>query len=257
MKARSHELKARLSGNSGQRKRKEAPADEIKAKVLKTTHTLVVEHERSSADRPGSATQSSVCHGSLGSAVRPVIEHVQSIAERLGSATPSSVCPGALIDKFLLAQNSEELYPGSPRSRPPDYPPPGFRPKPSSAPRFACQPRANPATPLYDQFLADLEEARQDQDGRCLLAHIEQFCFFGDMCNVNAYGERLEQPIALSAKMEDLLIIALAQRREIAVAAGLSPQKLAHHQATPSQMEDMIDAWRKKCVELDVHPQPR
>ena len=62
---------------------------------------------------------------------------------------------------------------------------------------------------------------------------------------MNAYGERLEQPIALSAKMEDLLVIALAQRREVARAAGLSPQKLAHHQATPSQMEDMIDAWRR------------
>ena len=46
LKARSNELKARLLPNSGQCKRKEAPADEIKAKVLKTTHTLVVEHER-------------------------------------------------------------------------------------------------------------------------------------------------------------------------------------------------------------------
>ena len=171
LKARSNELKARLLPNSGQRKRKEAPAAEFKAKLLKTTHTLVVEHERSSADRPGSATQSSVCHGSLGSAVPPVIEHAQSIAERPASSEPSSVCHGALIDKFLLAPSSDELYPWPPR--PPDYPPPGFRPKPSSAARPACQSRAKPATPLYDQFLADLEEGRQNQDASCLLAHIE------------------------------------------------------------------------------------
>ena len=64
LKARSNELKARLLPNSGQRKRKEAPAAEFKAKLLKTTHTLAVEREQSSAGRPGSATQSSVCHGS-------------------------------------------------------------------------------------------------------------------------------------------------------------------------------------------------
>ena len=65
------------------------------------------------------------------------------------------------------------------------------------------------------------------------------------MCNVNAYGEPLEPPIAFSANMEDLLVIALAQRREIPIVARLSPQKLARHQATPSQMENMVDAWRR------------
>ena len=44
--------------------------------------------------------------------------------------------------------------------------------------------------------------------------------------------------------MEDLLHVVLAKRREIAAAAGLSHKKLAHHQATPSQMKDMTNAWR-------------
>ena len=67
----------------------------------------------------------------------------------------------------------------------------------------------------------------------------------GTFADVNAYVERLEQPIPLSVKMEDLLNIVLAQRRKIAAAASLSHKELAHHQATPSQMKDMINAWRK------------
>ena len=82
-------------------------------------YTLVMVHERSSAERPAGATQSSVCHGSLSSAVPPVIEHAQSSAERPASSEPS----GALIDKILLAPLSLKA-----------------------------------ATPLRDQFLEDLEE---------------------------------------------------------------------------------------------------
>ena len=44
----------------------------------------------------------------------------------------------------------------------------------------------------------------------------------------------MEEHIPLSVKMEDLLNIVLAQRREIAAVAGLSHKKLAHHQATVS-----------------------
>ena len=109
--------------------------------------TLVVEHERSSAERPASAAQSSVCNGSLSSAVPPVIEHEQSSdelytgpprppgfgfmaakfpssAERVGSATQSSACHGSLSSAVPPVieheQSRDELYP-VPR-RPPDYP---------------------------------------------------------------------------------------------------------------------------------------
>ena len=103
---------------------------------------------------------------------------------------------------------------------------------PSSAEWFACEPRAElgflidhllapepdaaflairrsrppvrrkPATPLYDQFLADLEEKNRGEDASCVLEHIEQF----------------EQPITLSLKMEELLRVVLAERKKIVAA---------------------------------------
>ena len=172
---------------------------------------------RSSAERPA-------CHCSLCRAAPPVIEHTSN-AERPTSSEPSSVCHGSLIDKLLLAP---EPLAASVTTLP--SPPPL---------------RLKPATALYDQFLADLEEGRRVEDVFCLLGHIERFCFFGDLCFVNASGDNLEQPSPLSLKTEYLLHVVLAQRREIAAAAGLGDKKLAHHQATPSQMKDMINAWRK------------
>ena len=135
--------------------------------------TLVVDHERSSAAWLASAAQSSVCHGSLSSAVPPVIEHEHSSdefyigpprppgfgpmtakfpsssAERPGSATQSSVSHGSFSNAVPPVieheQSSDGPYPGPPR--PPDYPSPGFGPKPSSADRPACL----PASPGPDQ----------------------------------------------------------------------------------------------------------
>ena len=94
--AKSNEFTARLLTNSGQRQRKGAPADEMKAKLLKTIHTCdepytgpirppgfppMAAKSPSSAERLGNAAQSSVCHGSLNIAVPPVNEHDHSSHE--------------------------------------------------------------------------------------------------------------------------------------------------------------------------------
>ena len=61
---------------------------------------------------------------------------------------------------------------------------------------------------------------------------------------MNASGERFEQPLPLSLKMEDLLRVVSAQRGEIAAAAGLRDSSMSRHHATQSQMKDMMNAWR-------------
>ena len=60
-------------------------------------------------------------------------------------------------------------------------------------------------TPLYDQFLADLEDENESGDVSSLIKYIQQFYFFGDLCSLNPSGEQLEQLAPLSVKMEDLL----------------------------------------------------
>ena len=118
-------------------------------------------------------------------------------------------------------------------------------PAPSAATRPSPPPlRLKPYTPLYDQLLADLEEGSQGEDTSSLFEHIQQFCFFGELCFMNASGERFEQPLPLSLKMEDLLRVVSAQRGEIAAAAGLRDSSMSRHHATQSQMKDMMNAWR-------------
>jgi hypothetical protein len=78
-----------------------------------------------------------------------------------------------------------------------------------------------------------------------LLEHIQKFCFFGKLCFVNPSGDYFENPIPLSVKLEDLLKVVLAKRREIAAKAGLSDNSLSGHRATESEMKDMTNAWRK------------
>ena len=65
--------------------------------------------------------------------------------------------------------------------------------------------RLKPNTPLYDQFLADLEDENESGDVSSLIKYIQQFYFFGDLCSLNPSGEQLEQLAPLSVKMEDFL----------------------------------------------------
>ena len=148
-----------------------------------------------------------------------VIEHVQSSAEPPAKPTSRNVCDDP---------SSSAVPPVRTPAKCPSPPPQRFKPN----------------TPLYDQFLADLEEESQSEDASSLIEYIQQFCFFGELCYLNPSGERFDQPVPLSQKMEDLLLVVSAQRRRIATASRLDQSSLSHHRATDLEMKEMINAWR-------------
>ena len=102
------------------------------------------------------------------------------------------------------------------------------------------------ATPLSDKLLRDLEDT---EDSAALIHYMKEHCFFGELRFVTSPGYRAPQAMPFSSKMENLLQIALAQRRKIAEAAGLTNKQLLEHRATPSQMQDMMNTWRKDVTE--------
>ena len=115
----------------------------------------------------------------------------------------------------------------------------------SSATRPAPAIVLKPATPLYDKFLAALEDENHSEEASSLIRYIEQTCFFGELCYATPSGSRLDTPMPLSCKMESLLEVVLTQRKKIARAAGLDDSQLCRHRATESQMKEMMNAWRK------------
>jgi hypothetical protein len=147
-----------------------------------------------------------------------VIEHVQSSAERPANRSPPSVCN--------ISSSSDV----SPVRSPSEY---------TSPPRM----RLTPCTPLYDQFLADLEQENEIGDVSSLIEYIQKFCFFDDLCYVNPSGEEMEQPLPLSVKMEDLLSVVSEQRRKIAETSRFDISHLSHHHATDLEMKNRMNAW--------------
>ena len=148
-----------------------------------------------------------------------VIDHVQSSAERPASSSPSSVRHD-LASSAVLPAPKATTSPSSP------------------------QLRLKPHTPLYDQFLADLEAGNDDAEVSSLLDHTKLFCFHGELCYIDGYGEHFDRPMPLSLKMEELLRVVTDKRRDIVAAAGLSEESLSHHHATPTEMQDIMNNWR-------------
>ena len=157
-----------------------------------------------------------------------VIEHVQSSAERPANRSPPSVCNISSSSDVSLVRSPSEY---------------------TSPPRM----RLTPYTPLYDQFLADLEQENESGDVSSLIEYIQKFCFFGDLCYVNPSGERMEQPLPLSVKMEDLLVVVSEQRRKIAEASRFDISRLSHHHATDLEMMNRMNAWRNDVASWMCH----
>ena len=70
-----------------------------------------------------------------------------------------------------------------------------------------------PSTPLYDNFIANLESAVQmHRSGESFIDYITTCCFFGKFHTLDMYGKPCETPVPLSVKMEELLRVAQKQR---------------------------------------------
>ena len=71
-------------------------------------------------------------------------------------------------------------------------------------------PPLRPATSLYDNFLASMEAAlQQNPKGLEIIDYIENVCFKGKLLYMNEFGEPVETPVPLGVKMEELLRVCL------------------------------------------------
>ena len=98
------------------------------------------------------------------------------------------------------------------------------------------------ATPLYDKFLDDLQHTAEAD---ALMGWIVQNCFKDKLRFVTSAGTHVPEAIPFSCKMESLILVALTQRQKIGIAAGLTETQLQYHTATPDEMRDMMNSWRK------------
>ena len=147
------------------------------------------------------------------------MEHVTRSTERRSSRSPASVV------SISSDSDPEPVQPSS------------YSPSP---PRTQLKPK----TPLYDQFLADLETESESKDVSSLLKYIQEVCFFGDVCFIDPFGEQLSEPAPLSVKMNDLLTIVLEQRQMIATISGFAESQLSSHRATEYEMKEMWKEWQ-------------
>ena len=172
-------------------------------------YAVVIEHEPSSAARPAPSTPTHHTHQThrSSSAARPA-----ALPRGSSSAERPAASPGAVL-----------------RPAPPKQPPPR---------RIMLK----AATPLYDNLLHDLQHTAE---ASALMGWIEQNCFKDKLRFVTSAGTCVPEAIPFSCKMESLILVALTQRQKIAIAAGLTETQLQRHKATPEQMKDMMNNWRK------------
>ena len=183
-------------------------------------YALVIGHEPSSAEPPAASTPTNESRGS-------------------NRAEPSSAEPPAASTPTNASRGSNNAEPRS--AEPP------AASTPTNASRGSNVPPGpglilKAATPLYDKLLLDLEHT---EESSALIHHIQKHCFFEKLCFMTSSGYHTAEAIPFSCKMESLLQIALAQRSKIAEAAGLTEEQLLQHRATSSQMQDMMNAWRR------------
>ena len=156
-----------------------------------------------------------------------VLEHEPNSAEPRASSTPTNASRGSNSAERSSAEPPAASTPNN-ASRGSNVPP---------GPRMILK----VATPLYDKFLFDLEHT---EESSALIHHIQQHCFFGELRFVTSSGYRVPEAMPFSSNMENLLHVALARRRTIAEAAGLTEEQLLQHRATRSQMKETMNNWR-------------
>ena len=98
-------------------------------------------------------------------------------------------------------------------------------------------------TPLYDQLLEGLEENQATE----LMGYIQKCCFVGADGNTilkrTPLGERIEKAMPLSAKMEELLRVVHAKRKELAREENIPLDELADYTARPEEYRKLMKNW--------------
>ena len=89
-------------------------------------------------------------------------------------------------------------------------------------------------TPLFDKLVEGLD-AKNAVD---FMQYIQKCCFHKDLCYKTKDGEHLNEAMPISAKMEELLQIALAKRQEI---PGVAASRT--HVATEAEMQELMKNW--------------
>jgi hypothetical protein len=105
-----------------------------------------------------------------------------------------------------------------------------------------------PLTPLYDQFLANLEKEGGLVD---LMDELAATFMFGEVANINVRGDRVDRKVPLALKVEWLLEATQAQRRlqyERLQAAGdgrTAAYDLEGFWFTDTDMKTVYNTWRQ------------
>ena len=99
-----------------------------------------------------------------------------------------------------------------------------------------------PATPLYDRLIAELENATKQQSrGHEFIEYITRQCFYGSLCTKTFFGEKLEKPMPVAVKMEELLKAAQRQRQRF---LGRISQMDRHIRIGEGNMREIFNEWR-------------
>ena len=106
-----------------------------------------------------------------------------------------------------------------------------------------------PATPLYDKLIAELENAaKQHSHGHAFIDYITRTCFYGDLCTKTFFGEKLEKPMPIAVKMEQLLKAAQRQRQRFLGWIPSSTDRISqmdmHIRIGEDNMKDIFNEWR-------------
>ena len=106
-------------------------------------------------------------------------------------------------------------------------------------------------TPIYDKLIAKLEvAANKDPQGHDFIQYIANSCFYADLLHIGTYGERLENAIPLSVKMETLLQHAQKQRQICLKKlkrrnnSGAEPVLDIEMRIDEEDMRNMYNEWR-------------
>ena len=107
-----------------------------------------------------------------------------------------------------------------------------------------------PATPLYDNLIANLEPAvRSHPCGHPFIDYITQCCFFGSLLTMDPFGQPIDKPVPLAVKMEELLRTAQRQRElhleRLKRRCGRAQAPPNNLRMTNEDMKEIYNEWRK------------
>ena len=109
----------------------------------------------------------------------------------------------SLAPRRRSAEHQQPREPSAPRHRSAAQPASSHRNGALPYPRIAVTLR--PSTPLYDNFILNLETSVQEHpSGEEFMKYMTEICFFGSLLTLDVYGEDIDTPVPLSVKMEEL-----------------------------------------------------